>query len=73
MNDAQLAAFREIADTMLGPELRNWNWRGPTWGEFGITERRAATMKAKYGGTVWQQIPQADTDPTTGIEYGSLS
>lgn len=73
MNDAQLAAFREIADTMLGPEPRNWNWSGPTWGEFGITERRAATMKAKYGGIVWQQIPQADTDPTTGIEYGSLS
>ena len=54
MNDAQLAAFRQIADIMLGPEPRDWNWRGPMWGEYGITEQRAATMQLKYGGSVWK-------------------
>jgi len=54
MNDAQLTAFRQIANIMLGPEARDWNWSGPMWGEYGITEQRAATMHAKYGGKIWK-------------------
>ena len=60
MNDAQLSAFRQIADIMLGPEPMDWNWSGPLWGEYGITERRAATMQAKYGGKVWKTEPAKD-------------
>ena len=60
MNDAQLAAFRQIANIMLGPEPRKWNWRGPMWSEYGITERRAATMQIKYGGSVWKDKDESN-------------
>jgi hypothetical protein len=63
MNDAQLAAFRQIADIMLGPEPRDWNWSPnlnayrpgmPMWQEHGITQARAVRMQLKYGGSVWK-------------------
>jgi len=60
MNDAQLAAFRQIANIMLVPEARVWNWSGPMWGEYGITEQRAATMHAKYGGKIWKNEQNKD-------------
>ena len=56
----ELAAFRQIANIMLGPEARDWNWSGPMWGEYGITEQRAATMHAKYGGKIWKNEQDKD-------------
>ena len=57
MNDAQLNAFRNIADAMLGPG-RNWQWIGPHMSQrmFGITRERAETYAERHGGTA-RQMP----------------
>lgn len=52
MNNNTLKAFRDIADTMSGPEPKDWEWIGKWMSQrmFGITERRAREMAAKHGG-----------------------
>ena len=52
MNDATLAGFRQLADTMLG-DNRNWQWRGNHLSQnmLGITQERAENYAAHYGGT----------------------
>lgn len=63
-------------------EILAWNWtpaypmthtHPACWNNVGISQERAEFLKAKYGGYAWQSIPQADSDPVTGVEYGSLS
>lgn len=52
MNDAQLNAFREIAEAMRGPEAQDWQWIGPHVSQrvFGISERRAKSYAEAHGG-----------------------
>lgn len=52
MNDATLEGFRKIADAMMGPEPRDWQWIGQWMSQrhFGITEKRAKEFAARYGG-----------------------
>jgi hypothetical protein len=51
MNDAQLSAFRQIADAMQ-TEPTNWQWIGPHMSQrmFGITQVRAEAFAARHGG-----------------------
>jgi hypothetical protein len=51
MNDAQLEAFRQIAEAMH-PEPHDWQWIGPHESQrmFGITQARAENYAAKHGG-----------------------
>jgi hypothetical protein len=51
MNDAQLSAFRQIADAMQ-TEPTNWQWIGPHMSQrmFGITQVRAEGFAARHGG-----------------------
>lgn len=53
MNDATLNSFRMIADTLAGPEPRDWEWIGPHMSQrmFGITELRARNYAERHGGT----------------------
>lgn len=57
MGDAELEAFRRIADAMAGPEPRDWEWEGPHMSQrmFGITEKRAREYAARHGGTARKQ------------------
>jgi hypothetical protein len=53
MNDAQLEAFRKIADDMVNTEGKpNWQWVGKHMSQrmFGITEMRAKTYALRHGG-----------------------
>lgn len=52
MNNATIAAFRNLADAMAGPEPRDWQWIGPHMSQrmFGITEQRARDYAARHGG-----------------------
>ena len=52
MTDATLQSFRDLADTMLGPN-RNWEWVGRHMSQrmFGITQKRAEEYARLYGGT----------------------
>ena len=52
MNDAQLAAFRELADRLLGDIPRDWQWIGPHMSQrmFGISEARARDYALRHGG-----------------------
>jgi hypothetical protein len=52
MQDAVLAHFRSLADTLAGDEPRNWEWVGPHMSQrmFGITERRACDYAKRHGG-----------------------
>ena len=52
MNEAQLQAFRDIADAMAGPTPRDWQWIGKYMSQrmFGITEARAKDYAARFGG-----------------------
>ncbi len=51
MNDAVLEGFRRIADAME-PDPQDWQWIGKHMSQrmFGITEVRAITYAAIYGG-----------------------
>ncbi len=50
MNDAQLSAFRQIADAMLGRS--DWQWIGPHASQrmFGISQERAEAYAKRHGG-----------------------
>lgn len=50
MNDATLAGFRQIAETMLGKT--DWQWIGPHMSQrmFGITQERAEAYAKRHGG-----------------------
>lgn len=50
MTEAQLIAFRQIADTMLGAQ--DWQWIGPHMSQrmFGISEERAKAYAERHGG-----------------------
>jgi hypothetical protein len=52
MTDAQLTAFRTIAETLAGPEPQDWQWIGPHMSQrmFGISERRARAYAERHGG-----------------------
>lgn len=54
MNDAQLNAFRQIAEIMQ--PNRGWQWIGPHMSQrmFDISEERAKAHAAKYGGEAKQ-------------------
>lgn len=51
MNDAQLQAFRDLAE-QLHPEPHDWQWIGQYMSQrhFGITRRRAEAYAARHGG-----------------------
>lgn len=51
MNDAQLEAFRQIAEAML-QEAPDWQWIGPHESPrmFGITQARAENYALRFGG-----------------------
>lgn len=51
MNDAQLSAFRQIADAMQ-QQPADWQWVGPHLSQrmFGITRERAEAYAARHGG-----------------------
>jgi len=53
MTEASLSHFRALADTLAGPEPRDWQWIGPHLSQrmFGITEQRAKAYAARHGGT----------------------
>lgn len=55
MNDAQLDAFRQIAQNMNG-EPQDWQWVGPHLSQrmFGISEQRAKDYAKRYGGEAKQ-------------------
>jgi hypothetical protein len=61
MQDAVLRHFRDLADTLAGPEPRDWQWIGPHMSQrmFGITEQRARDYAARHGGVAVQM--QAET------------
>lgn len=52
MNDATLAHFRAIAESMQSAPT-DWQWIGPHMSQrmFGITEARAKDYAARHGGT----------------------
>ena len=54
MNDATLQYFRSLADTMYGPEPRDWEWLGPSQRMFGLTKQQALEYVARYGGEARQ-------------------
>jgi hypothetical protein len=56
MNDATLAGFRMIAESMRGTEPADWQWNGIHMSQqmYGITEARAKAYAAKHGGTAKQ-------------------
>lgn len=58
MNDAQLYAFRMVADRMIG--RADWQWIGPHQSQrmFGITQERAEAYAARHGGTAQQMVEQ---------------
>ena len=62
MNDATLESFRAIADQMMGPEPRDWNFEGPyiSTRYYGITRAKAEELAGKFGGKMWR-----DNDPAT--------
>ena len=51
MNNAQLEAFRQIADTMQ-TQPTDWQWIGPHMSQrmFGITRERAEAYAKRHGG-----------------------
>jgi hypothetical protein len=51
MNAAQLTAFRDIAEQMIGTAY--WQWIGPHMSQrmFGITRERAEAYAHRHGGT----------------------
>lgn len=51
MIDAQLQAFRQIADAMQSKPA-DWQWIGPHMSQrmFGITQERAEAFAARHGG-----------------------
>ena len=51
MNDAQLNAFRQIADAMQ-EKPADWQWIGPYMSQrmFGITQERAEAYALRHGG-----------------------
>jgi hypothetical protein len=51
MNEAQLEAFRKIADAMQS-EPQDWQWIGRHMSQrmFGITETRAKQYAQRFGG-----------------------
>ena len=51
MTEAQLLAFRAIAEAMQ-PESTDWQWIGPHLSQrmFGITEQRAKAYAERHGG-----------------------
>lgn len=55
MNDAQLEAFRQIAQSM-NSEPADWQWNGQYMSQqqYGITETRAKSLVARHGGTARQ-------------------
>lgn len=55
MNNAQLQAFREIAESMQTAPT-NWQWVGPHMSQrmFGITEQRAKEFAKRHGGEAHQ-------------------
>ena len=55
MNDAQLEAFRMIAQSM-NSEPTDWQWNGQHLSQqrYGITETRARSLVARHGGTARQ-------------------
>lgn len=55
MTDATLQAFRQIANEMH-PEAHDWQWIGQFMSQrhFGITEKRAKELEARYGGKAEQ-------------------
>lgn len=59
MNDAQLQAFRDIADAMRGAEPADWQWIGRHMSQrmFGITERRAKEYAERHGGKAERMEP----------------
>jgi hypothetical protein len=54
MNDATLAAFRQIAENLTNPNKmpKDWEWQGQWMSQrmVEITEQRAKEMAARYGG-----------------------
>jgi hypothetical protein len=59
MNDAQLHAFRLIADAMQTAPT-DWEWIGSHMSQrmFGITEKRAREFAERHGGTA-RKMPKA--------------
>jgi hypothetical protein len=53
MNTATLLLFRDLAETLAGPQARDWQWIGPHMSQrmFGITEQRARDYAARHGGS----------------------
>lgn len=51
MNNAQLQAFRDIADAMQAKPA-DWQWIGPHMSQrmFGITQERAEAFALRHGG-----------------------
>lgn len=63
MNDATLHAFRQMAETLQGPEPRDWQWVGQWESQrwFGITESRARGLAARFGGRAERMAPTAES------------
>ena len=60
MNEAQLEAFRMIAQSM-NSEPTDWYWNGQylSQQQYGITETRAKSLVARHGGTARQMTTTA--------------
>lgn len=58
MNNAQLFAFRALAETMNGGETADWQWIGKHMSQrmFGITEKRARAYAERHGGEAKQMV-----------------
>jgi hypothetical protein len=58
MTEAQLSAFRAIAESM-NSEPTDWQWIGAHMSQrmFGITEARAKAYASRHGGTARQMKP----------------
>lgn len=58
MNEAQLQAFRNIAEQMQGGIPHNWQWIGQYVSQrhFGITEARAKEFAKRHGGEAKQMV-----------------
>jgi len=59
MNDAQLEAFRLIAQAMTMLEPTDWQWNGQYLSQqhYGITRTRAEYLVSRHGGVARQMSP----------------
>jgi hypothetical protein len=69
MNDAQLEAFRLLAQAMTMMEPTDWQWNGQYMSQqrYGITQARAEYLVARHGGVARQMSTATATSNSNRI------